>query len=117
VVTRWPQRSLRLVRRREGPSSGHGTDEDDLIQTYLETRSMSSWTGWSVDDRQLVLAMFAEWDEDTTPGGDQGGGADADAPSSIGSAATKSAFRVADNGRLSKRVESYLGSWLERPIA
>jgi hypothetical protein len=95
----------------------YGTDEDDLIQTYLENAQhvvMDRLERSTTDS--LVLAMFAEWDEDTTPG--------AIKAAVLTQMTEFYRFRgdeerlpAADNGRLSNQVERFLGSWLERPIA
>lgn len=92
-------------------------DEDDLIALYLETAQHL------VIDRlerattdTVLLAEFEAWDDETTPGGVKAAvlvqatelyryrGDDEHTP-------------VTDDGRLSPRVESYLGPWLERAFS
>lgn len=95
-----------------------GTDEDDLITAYLENahRLVIDRLERSTTD-SLVLATFAEWvDEDTTPSG---------VKAAVMTACTELyRFRgddehspVSGDGRLSPRVESFLASWIERPLA
>ena len=94
-----------------------GTTEDDLITAYLENaqRLVMDRLERSTTD-SLVLAEFAEWDEETTPSG---------VKAAVMVACTELyRFRgddehspVTEDGRLSPRVESYLASWVERPLA
>ncbi len=93
------------------------SEDDDIIQLYLETAHhlVIDRLERATTDTQ-VLATIEEWDEDTAPG------------------AIKAAVLIqlgelyrfrgddlvdvkTDQGRLSERVERFLGSWLERPLA
>jgi hypothetical protein len=94
-----------------------GTDEDDAIAFYLETAQhlVTDRLERATTDTQ-VLAMIAAWNEETTPG--------AIKAAVLTQCAELYRFRgddeveiKAENGRLSDRVERYLGSWLERPFA
>ena len=92
-------------------------DEDDIIRLYLETAQSI------VVDRLMrattdtdTLAMIEGWDDETVPGGVKA--------AVLTQLSELYRFRGDDEvevkaefGRLSDRVERFLGSWLERPIA
>lgn len=92
-------------------------DENDIIGLYLETAQhlVIDRLERATTDTD-VLAMIDGWDEETTPG--------AIKAAVLTQCAELYRFRGDDetevkagSGRLSDRVERFLGSWLERPIA